>query len=245
MLNWLATAFQAADKTSSGPALKASNTQRLVSVEAATAAAAPTAAAGPGVAVGKAVAGYSMKVPAGLVPGQQFLARIPGGGEVMVTVPAHASAGELIAIAPQGATPAMQAAAGAAGAAVSDAVSVISGGTLAIKASAVSPAAAATAARGSDAHSAAPAAARKGKVVVPQAVEEMIKRGTWESGERVSTPPRAHSKGGPPLYTAADAKKDALAQAMAKAAITDAEKVNAADTVVHSKTASKSVLQVW
>ena len=90
---------------------------------------------------------------------------------------------------------------------------------------------------------AVPASAAAPRKTMPKAVAEMVKQGTWEGGETVAAAPMAHKKG-PPLYTAADAKKDAAAMAAAKAAMTAAEKVNAPDTVVHAKTSSKSFMQV-
>jgi hypothetical protein len=79
---------------------------------------------------------------------------------------------------------------------------------------------------------------------MPNAVAQMVQQGTWQGGETVAAAPTTVLKKGPPLYTAADAKKDVAAMASANAAITAAEKVNAPDTVVHAKTSSKSVMQV-
>jgi len=79
---------------------------------------------------------------------------------------------------------------------------------------------------------------------MPKAVAQMVQQGTWQGGETVAASPTTVLKKGPPLYTAADAKKDAAAMAAANAAMTAAEKVNAPDTVVHAKTSSKSVMQV-
>jgi len=78
---------------------------------------------------------------------------------------------------------------------------------------------------------------------MPNAVAQMVQQGTWQGGETVAAAPTTVLKKGPPLYTAADAKKDVAAMASANAAITAAEKVNAPDTVVHAKTSSKSVMQ--
>lgn len=41
---------------------------------------------------------FAVTVPAGVAPGQQFLVQIPGGGEELVTVPSHVTAGQTVAI---------------------------------------------------------------------------------------------------------------------------------------------------
>ena len=78
---------------------------------------------------------------------------------------------------------------------------------------------------------------------VPAAVEKMIERGTWEDGGSSPSAPAKAARTSPPLYTAADAQKDAAARAAAKAAISSAEAVDAPDTVVRQKSSSRSVMQ--
>ena len=92
-------------------------------------------------------------------------------------------------------------------------------------------------------------AAPRAQQQVPADVQEMIRQGTWESGQRSavvgSTQATAPHKHGPPLYSAADALKDAQARATANKAIKMAEAVkDSPDAVVHAKTASHGVMQV-
>jgi len=93
------------------------------------------------------------------------------------------------------------------------------------------------------AKAAAPAVASAASRAVPSAVQNMIERGSWEDGAQTPSAPAQGVSKLPPLYTAADAKKDAAARDAAKAAISSAESVNAPDSVVRAKSSSKSVMQ--